>query len=520
MPELRFVMMRGTEPAFWLLGRGELTARGFRPLAGLPAGFYTWRRMFAIELTDWLLLGSLVPLLMGSAFFSGTETALFSLSAGQRQELISRGGMIARALEGLLSHTRALLLTILIGNMTINVLFFVISTVLLIRLNEVYRLPGVWLTPLSVLPLFLIVMLGEVIPKLVASRNTVTFARLVTLPLHGVHRLLAPLRVSLNLLVVTPLARLIEPSRRPEAFSPRELEMLLKVSKQQGIIDPDEEGMMQAIVSMSQLRVRHIMTPRVEIRAFDLEGDLEKLEDLIRHTRLSRIPVYRGDMDHIVGMVLSRDVLLAPPSNLAELEAMVLGVEYVPELVRLNQLPEVFSRTRQPLVIVVDEFGGTAGLVTLEDLMEHVVGDIAGPYDAIANTTIEKLDEHRYRLGAGFPLEQLSDLLDIDRSVLDQMPRTLAGWVMMKLGRLPEEGDCLALPSVRVTVEQMAHRRITTLMLELGAGAGSATGAGAGGAQPGGTQPGGAVRGGRLPAAHLDESETRESDRPGRGGGA
>ncbi|MCC5828143.1 MAG: HlyC/CorC family transporter [Phycisphaeraceae bacterium] len=426
--------------------------------------------MLGLALNDWLLIGSLAPLLAASGFFSGTETALFSLSAEEKRDLAGEAGYVGRAVTRMLGDRRALLLTILIGNMTINVLFFVVSTVILIRLGEEYELSAWWLTPLSVLPLLAIVMFGEVLPKLLASRNTLVFTRFIALPFTVVYRGLTPLRIVLNAVVVTPLARLIEPGRRPEVFSAAELETLLKISKQEGIIDPDEEGMMQAIIDMSQLRVRHIMTPRVDIRGYDLDHPVEELYELIRHTRLSRLPVYRGDLDHIQGMVLSRDVLLAEPTDAPAVESLVFDIQFVPQLVRLNQLPEVFAEARQPMVIAVDEYGGTAGLVTLEDLMEHMVGEIAGPYDSIANTSIERIGAHEYRIGAGFPVEQWVHLLGIAREELDNSPRTLGGWMMAGLGRLPKVGDRLEIPAGELRVERMRDRRIATILLKLGQG--------------------------------------------------
>ena len=322
----------------------------------------------------------LLPVLLGaSGFISGSETALFFLNHHQRLELSRSGGLAGGIVSRLLGETRALLITLLLCNMVLNVLYFVITTVLILRLRENSTIGAVGVGAASGAALLTLIMIGEVTPKLLAARLAVPWSKLAAVPLMVVHRTVGPLRLVLSVFVITPLARLIAPRHRPPALSPDELEALLGISEAQGVIDQGEEQLLQQVLELGQLTVKHLMTPRVEIAAFDLANDPADLIDLIRRTRFSRIPVYHGDVDHVAGIVHARQALLQRPATPAALTPLVREAQFVPEQQRADRLLLTFRRTGTTFAIVVDEYGGTAGLVTLEDVVEHMVGRMPGP---------------------------------------------------------------------------------------------------------------------------------------------
>jgi len=406
-------------------------------------------------------------LLLASAFFSGSETALFSLSSHQRLRLSRDKHLASQAAATLLAETRSLLLTLLMGNMVINVLFFAVSTLVLFRLQTIHKAHAVVITFMTVAPLILIIIAGEVFPKLMATRMAMGWTKLFAIPLLIVHRIISPLRAVVNFAIITPLARLIAPSSKPKELSSDELEALLQLSQQHGVIDDDEEQTLQQVLALGQRKVRDLMTPRVELEAFDLDRDPAELIEMFKQTRLSRLPVCRGDLDHVEGVVYFRQVLLSLPKTKEELKPLVRTATFVPELQRADRLLIDFRKRGVTLAIVVDEYGGTAGLITLEDLVEHMVGEIAGPYEPGLDT-VESLGHESWRVSGHLSIGDWTGVFGkIDPGY--HMPRvsTIGGLVTARLGRLPSPGDRIHVGNLELEVERTDSRRVETILIRL-----------------------------------------------------
>jgi len=411
-----------------------------------------------------LMVGLLPILIVASGFFSGAETALFSLTQQDRRLMTREQSLVGSALATLLRETRSLLITLLLGNMTINVLYFVISTVILMRLQRVHQVSPTWITVLSVTPLIMLILCGELMPKLIAARVTVIWSRFIAIPLLVVHRVLGPLRIVVNALVVTPLARLIAPSRQPTELSTDELETLLELSQQKGLIDHAEEELLQQVLELGQLKVSDVMTPRVDIDAHQLSAGVDSLLTLIRETRLSRIPVYGKDVDEILGIVFTRQILLRPPQTSQQLESHIKQVLFVPEQQRADQLLVQLRKTGNTFAIVVDEYGGTAGLITLEDIVEAMVGPIAGPSEN-GHDEVQQVSPGHWRVSAALPVHEWEDFFGDVRKTPGL--KTIGGLVMARLGRLPRVGDRITVGNVRITVEKMDGSRLLQLEIHL-----------------------------------------------------
>ncbi|MEQ9454175.1 MAG: hemolysin family protein [Phycisphaeraceae bacterium] len=424
-----------------------------------------------MDLTLLVMLGLQPVLLLASAFFSGTETALFSLSKHQRLMIERRGGASGIAVGALLSETRGLLITLLLGNMTVNVLYFALSSAAAMKIREQSWGTGWVLSVQALLTLVVLVLLGEVLPKLVASKSRVTWSVYASLPLLAVHRLLGPVRVVAQHGVITPLARLVAPSGSVDDLSQEELETLLRLSENRGVLDSEEERLLQQVLELSQLRVDDLMIPRVDIRSFDIHGKASELMELIRTSGLRHIPVTDGDLDHVIGLLYSRQVLVAQPKTRAGVRKLIRQVRYVPAVATVDRLLVDLRKSGTTFAIVVDEYGGTAGLITLEDVAEHMVGDIAGEYEASGRPLVQMVGLGRWRVGGDLAVHDWPDIFG--REVLLEQGQetfeasTLGGLVMAMLGRLPKPGDKLEVGNVRFTVESMQGRRIETLLLEM-----------------------------------------------------
>lgn len=426
-----------------------------RLLASLPYG-----------MVDLPLVLLLIPLVVASAFFSGSETALFSLSAQQRLRLTRQPGLIGRVVTHLLKDMQLLLITLMLGNMTVNVLYFVISSALLLKLDP--QTHGVYLAIGSVLPLLIIIIFGEVLPKLIANLMGVALVRIVAVPLYAVHRIIGPVRIVLRSVIIAPLGRLLAPTVRPPALSSDELESLVTVSQQRGLINPTEQQVVREVVSLSRLKVRDVMTPRVDIQAIDITASPDDIHALIREHRLSKIPVYDGDIDHIVGMIYARQFLLARSAGgQIELKKLIRQVRYVPEIGRVDQLLAEMRRGHTHLAIAVDEFGGTAGLLTIKDVVEQFLGDVdvetsnADDPDQI----VQPLGPGRWRVGGALSVHDWVQALGPTR--IPPRVVTLGGLAAALLGRIPRPGDRTSLGNLLIEVEAMDKARVSSVILSL-----------------------------------------------------
>ncbi|MHC4127423.1 MAG: hemolysin family protein [Planctomycetota bacterium] len=406
------------------------------------------------------MLAVLPVLLLVSGFFSGSETALFGLTENQRMLIRRQQTLSARAIEALLSDQRMLLITVLLGNMTINVLYFVISSVLLMR-AEAGLAVGLLLAAAFLL---LIILLGEVVPKLVANAGRPAFAAVIAPPLLALHKLIGPLRIGLNRLVVAPLSRLTSPAEAPPRLDEGELAALLDVSTREGVIDLEEQQVLQDVIALSQRKVRDVMTPRVRIEAVPVTASRDEVTARARKTRLTIFPAYRDDLDHIVGLLHVKRYLLDPREGEAVLTDHVTLARFVPEVATLDQLLDHFRESRTHLAIVVDEFGGTAGIVAIEDVVEELVGDIASK-PGREEVRPEPIGPNQWRVGGDASVHEWASAFG--PRLIPPRVSTLGGLITARLGRAPHPGDSVELGNVRVDVEQVDRSRVVTAIVTL-----------------------------------------------------
>ncbi len=417
--------------------------------------------MLGWTVVDIPMLALLPVLLLASGFFSGSETALFGLTENQRILIRRQQSLSGRAIEALLADQRMLLITVLLGNMTINVLYFVISSVLLMRADEAGLVEELLLAAASLL---LILLLGEVLPKLVANARQPAFAALTSPPLLALHKLIGPLRITLDRLVVAPLSRLTSPAEAPPRLDEGELAALLDISTREGVIDYEEQQILQDVISLSQRKVRDVMTPRVRIEAVPVTASRGEVAALARRTRRTKFPAYRDDLDHVAGLLHVKRYLLDPRGGEAPLADHVTPVQYVPEVATLDQLLVHFRETRTQLAIVVDEFGGTAGIVAVEDVVEELVGDIATEQGR-EEVRPEPIGPNRWRVGGDASVHEWASAFG--PRLIPPRVSTLGGLITSRLGRAAKVGDSVELGNVRLEVEQAERARVLSVIVAL-----------------------------------------------------
>ncbi len=407
------------------------------------------------------MLVCLPVLLLFSGFFSGSETALFGMNEAQRMKFRNGASLAERAVDALLVDQRMLLITILLGNMTINVLYFVISSVLMMHSTG----GALVRTCLAATSLLLIVLLGEVGPKMLANATRVRFASVCSPLLLTFHRLIGPLRVALNLGVISPLSRLTAPTTAPPELDEKELKALLEVSGLEGVIDRDEQRVLHAVLDMQRLKVRDVMTPRVEMTALPTDASRHDVDRAVRQTRLTKLPVYEGDLDHIVGVLHAKRYLLDSRIASVTQREVLTEARFMPEIASLGQLLDHFRRRHTQSAIVVDEYGGTEGIVSVEDVVEELIGDIVGE-DEQAVEPPRLIGLGRWTVAGDMKVHDLADAFDI--KLHPPKVSTLGGLVTEKLGRAAKVGDVVDFETVRIEVEAVQRSRVisTTVIMK------------------------------------------------------
>ncbi|MCP3906169.1 MAG: HlyC/CorC family transporter [Planctomycetes bacterium] len=410
---------------------------------------------------DLPMIVALPVLLVLSGFFSGSETALFSLNEAQRHAF-RRGNTLAdRAVDALLSDERMLLITILLGNMTVNVLYFVISSVLMMRSATGALVQAIT----AMLFLLVIVLLGEVGPKMIASAARVRFAALTAPLLLTLHRLIGPLRAVLAAGVVAPLSRLTAPAAAPPDLSDAELNALLDISGSEGVIDTREERLLRDVLTMRRLRVGDVMTPRVRMVSLDARATRADVLAATRAERLTKIPICGKSLDQVIGLLHVKRYLLAPTPTAVTDRRVMSPPAFVPDVASLDQLLEFFRRRGTQSAIVVDEYGGTEGIVSVEDLVEELVGDIVGPdEDPVDPPRLVAMG--RWIVSGDEPVHDFAEAFSLDCS--EVKAATVGGLIAERVGRVPRANDEVALDHWRLRVLEVEKARVVNAEMVLG----------------------------------------------------
>ncbi len=395
-------------------------------------------------------------LLACSAFFSGSETAFTNLSPRQVRSVKKSEYKLQKLVASLLGKRRNLLNCFLLGNMTVNVLFFAVSSTLVIRLKNYGGLAAVFTALLSFVGVLLI---GEILPKSLAYANSRNFCLAAALPAYLCLKVFGPVELVFKVVILEPTLRLLlGPARHPKAITVGEFKSLIETTRRQGLITDDENKLFTEVVELGFLKVRHVMRPRVDMIACDVTESSISAQERMKKHHLTRLPVYTRSIDNIIGLVHLRQILLQGEITL---DKIVQKVNFVPEQKTVESLLEFFRRSKTDIAIVVDEYGGIAGSVRLEDIAEELLGQIE---PTIQTEPIEQTGPFEYRLSGNVAIHDWADVLGIDLAQTRMV--TIGGLVTALLGKMPRNGDTASLKNLKFTVEKVRKRRIETLILK------------------------------------------------------
>lgn len=409
---------------------------------------------------------ALIALLVSSALVSGTEVAFFSLSQTDINAL-SNNGKEKNIVVSLLEKPRKLLATILITNNFINILivllFAALAETLFADFN--YQLPLYFFTiPLRflieiVLVTFLILLFGEVLPKVYASRNALRFSKKMAKFIQTINLLLTPF--SLPLITLTKWIERKLGSKNSN-FSVETLSQALELTSE-GATTKDEQKILEGIVNFGNTETVQIMKPRIDVFALSDEETYEVVLDKILKNGYSRNPVYKENIDNIIGVLYAKDLLAHLDKTTFNWQDLVRAPFFVPENKKLDDLLSDFRAKKNHLAIVVDEYGGTSGLVTLEDVIEEIVGDINDEFD-VDELFYSKIDENNYIFEGKISIKDFCSVLDDEEEAIFEEEKgeseTLAGFILEISGKFPKKGAKINFKNYTFTIEALDKKRI------------------------------------------------------------
>ena len=384
-----------------------------------------------------LVLLVLLALSLGlSAFFAGSETALVSLTRIDLQRLREKGDRRAPILRNLKAHTSRLLATILIGQNLFMATASSLATLLATAwLGETYGAPAAILFSTIVLFIF-----AEMTPKSIAAASPVSISRAVAIPMAWTMRLLSPV-VNALVKISTGMLRLFGIPEKAPALTEEEMKSLFNLGAEEGVIHGDERKLLHKVLEFGDKTVRDIMVPRTKVIALPETAKFDDVRLVLREHKLSRLPVYRGSLDNIVGILNAKDLF-----DLSDEEERKFSLGryldppfLVPEFKRAEDLFREMRRRRTHMAIVVDEHGGTAGIATIEDALEELLGPIQDEYDEEETPGFVAAGDRTYVLEGSFRLDDLEEQFGL--SLPRDEAETIAGHLMLRFGRIPRKGE-------------------------------------------------------------------------------
>lgn len=413
-----------------------------------------------METSDILQLVILVLLLSASAFFSSAETALMTSNKLRIRNLAENGDKRAEKVLEITANTDKMLSAILIGNNIVNLSASALSTTLTLKVFG-SSLVGVATGVLT----FLILVFGEITPKNVASKNAEDMALKYIGIISLLVIVLTPAIYVVNKVAGIVISLFIKNNDDNNMVTEDELRAMVEVSHEDGVIEKEEKKMIVNVVDFGDTVAGDIMLPRVDMVMVSVESSYEEILKIFREERYTRIPVYEESPDNVIGILNVKDFLLIEDKKNFSVKEHLREPLYTYEYKKTSSLMVDMRKTGANIVIVLDEYGTTVGLITLEDMLEEIVGEIRDEFDAEEDEGITKISETEYLIDGSTNLDDVNDRIGLELSSDEY--ESIGGIIMEKLGRLPVEGEVITFDNIILTVKKMDHARIEKVGLKL-----------------------------------------------------
>jgi gliding motility-associated protein GldE len=409
----------------------------------------------------------IIILLFCSAMVSASEVALFSLNQTDLDELNKTNSSKSSVINQLLSKPKKLLATILVANNFINIGIVILFSFSLNSIFSAIESTVIKFIVEVILVTFLILLFGEVLPKVYASRNNVKFACFIAYPISILDKILSPVSIPLRSITNFIQEKL---GKQKTNFSVDQLSQALELTSTEDT-SQEEQKLLEGIVSFGNTDTKQVMSPRIDLFALDIEETFAEIFPKIVEKGYSRIPVYRDNIDHIEGVLFIKDLI--PHINKKEFDWKTLLREpfFVPENKKLDDLLKDFQGMKSHLAIVVDEYGGTSGIVSLEDVIEEIVGDISDEFDD-ENINFSQIDDRNYLFEGKINLKDFYRIIDVDENLFELRKgeaETLAGFILEILGNFPKKGQKIHFENCLFTIEVVDKKRVKQIKVTIDA---------------------------------------------------
>ena len=394
-----------------------------------------------------------------SAFFSSSETALTSVNIFKIRQMEKNGVEKAPLVRKLVDNIGSVLTTILIGNNIVNI---VTTTIATIFFTEVMGPKGAVISPIVLT--IVVLIFGEVTPKNIAAANSEKLALNVARPIKLLDFIFKPVNFILGKITGAITKIFVGEEEESSLVTEEDLKTIVDVSEEQGVINNEESEMINNVFEFGNSYVSDIMTARTNMEAISIESDQEELNEMLKETNHSRIPVYGKNIDNILGILHMKDIVSAiADGKELNLEEIIRPAYYVYDNMHIFDLFTNMRSENVSLAIVIDEYGGTSGLVTIEDIVEELVGEIDDEYDK-DEKDIFKLTENSYLVKPALHLSDFNDYFNLE---LEEIKNdSIGGYVIDYLSRIPEQGDSIEVDNIKITVDEVDRYKIEMLKVE------------------------------------------------------
>lgn len=406
----------------------------------------------------------LIILLLLSAFFSSAETALTTVNKIKMRSLAEEGNNRAKLVLKMTEDSSKLLSAVLIGNNIVNISASSLTT------SIAYELSGgatAIAIATGVLTLFILIF-GEIVPKTLATVHAEKLSLVYSYPIHFVMTVITPINWVINLLARGILFLLrVDPNAKPNAMTENELRTIVDVSHEDGVIEEDEKEMIYNVFDLGDAEAKDVMVPRVNMIFADVESSYEELLNIFRENKFTRLPVYEGTTDNVIGTINMKDLLLFDSTKEFHLRDILREAYFTHEHKGISELLVEMRQAALNIAIVLDEYGETAGLITLEDILEEIVGEIRDEYDENEEAEVFKqVNEFEFIVEGSMNLDDLNDRIDLNLESEDY--DSLGGYIIEQLDRLPDEKDEVIIGNnVRMVVDALDKNRIEKVHIYL-----------------------------------------------------
>lgn len=405
----------------------------------------------------------LIILLLLSAFFSSAETSLTTVNRIRIRSLAEDGNSRAKVVLEITENSSKLLSTILIGNNIVNLSASALTTTIAYGFGH-----DAAIAIATGIITVAILIFGEITPKTIATLHAETLALLYAYPIRLIMWLITPISVAINLMssFIFFILR-IDPNAKPEAMTEDELRTIVDVGHESGVIEEEERDMINNVFDLGDAKAKDVMVPRVNMIFADVDSTYNELIDIFRENKFTRLPIYEETTDNVIGTINMKDLLLFDNTKDFHVRNILREAYFTHEHKNISELLVEMRESSYNIAIVLDEYGETAGLITLEDILEEIVGEIHDEYDVNEEEEIfRQIDENTYMVEGSMSLDDLDDRLELRLESEDY--DSLGGYLIEKLDRLPEVGDEYTTEdNIRLVVDSMNKNRVEKVRIEI-----------------------------------------------------